>query len=463
MTFSRLPAFFKTTTFRLALIHAALFTLFSAALLFYVYNTTAVQLERDGEEELVVELQALSEAHTRGGFEALNQATIERSSSSTFYYLLTQENGEKVSGDFNELPGPPPAQGQADIAFSYDARTVEGDTYRKNARGRMIRFPDGPVLMVAYDLGPREDTIRTVTDTIWRSAFVGLALSLLGGVLVSRSASRRVESLSRTTEKVMAGELSERAAVLESGDEFDRLAVSLNAMLARLERLIQASRHAGDAIAHDLRSPLARLRNYLETIHRDSDQVKDWDSVVAGSIEQVDAVLETCNAILRLSHVQGGHTGKMDRVDASELMQELAELYDPVCEDANLKFSSDIRPNLFIRADKSLIANAVTNLLANAVKYTPKGGEIQLLARRRQGEVELAVIDNGAGIPETDRERVIQRFVRLESARTEPGSGLGLALVSAVAEMHQGRFELNDGLAGENGPGLRASLFVRTG
>ncbi len=205
------------------------------------------------------------------------------------------------------------------------------------------------------------------------------------------------------------------------------------------------------------------MRNYLETIHRDSDQVKDWDSVVAGSIEQVDAVLETCNAILRLSHVQGGHTGKMDRVDASELMQELAELYDPVCEDANLKFSSDIRPNLFIRADKSLIANAVTNLLANAVKYTPKGGEIQLLARRRQGEVELAVIDNGAGIPETDRERVIQRFVRLESARTEPGSGLGLALVSAVAEMHQGRFELNDGLAGENGPGLRASLFVRTG
>ena len=461
MKIRRLPAFFRTTTFRLALVHAALFILFSAALLVYLYVRTAGRLESAAQEELLTEVRAAIESHTKGGFEGLNQTIIERPSSSPFYYLLLDENGAKVSGDFNTLPAEAPLIGQANVKFEYEARTFQGQLQSQQARGRMVRFQDGSVLMVARDLGEREAIVTLVTNTVWQSAIIGLALSFLGGILVSRSAAQRVDALARTTQDVMSGDLSRRAPVIGSGDEFDRLAERINAMLSRLERLMTGARHAGDAIAHDLRTPLARLRNRLEATLANNHDGNAWKEAVESSLVEVDHVLDTCSAILRLSHVQGGQTGKLQRIDVSDLMDELAEFYEPVSEDKQLSLSSDIRRNLIINADRSLITQAMVNLIENAMKYSPVDGKVMITAKRRQGEIELSVIDNGYGIPEAERKKVVERFYRVQSARTEPGTGLGLALVVAVADMHQGRFVLGDGEASQHGSGLSATLVLK--
>ncbi|MFC7290869.1 sensor histidine kinase [Hirschia litorea] len=462
MIIGRLPAFTRTTTFRLALVHTALFIFFAGALLFYLFSATAGRLERDDSDALYSEVTALTAAYASGGFSRLSQSVSERSSSrGAFLYLLVDAQGTKVAGDFDVLPAQPPQAGQIYVPFSYDARNYDGQVQRKQAEGRIIRFQDGTVLLVAYDIGARGEMVKRITDVVWTAAIAGLVLSLVGGVIVSRSVTRRVESLARTTEDVMAGDLSRRAVVNGSGDEFDRLAERLNAMLSKLERLMIASRYSGDAIAHDLRSPLARLRNHLETSLAQTGDRQDFEGAIAYSIEEVDRVLETFNAILRLSKVQGGQSGTFDRFSISDQCIELAEIYDAVCEEKNRTFTADIKSNLFVHADKSLITQVMFNLLDNAVKYTPEGGAVKLVLRRkRSGEIEFSVLDSGPGIPESDREKVFERFFRLEEARTEPGSGLGLSLVSAVAEMHQAKLSLTEGLPGYATPGLKVSLTL---
>ncbi len=462
MNISRLPAFTRTTTFRLALVHTALFILFAGALLLYLFSATAGRLERDDSDALNSEVTALTSAYSSGGFSRLSQSVVERSSArGTFLYLLVDQDGIKIAGDFDVFPAEPPEAGQIYVPFSYEARNYIGQVQRNKAEGRIITFPDKTVLLVAYDIGARGEMVKRITDVVWTAAIAGLVLSMVGGVIVSRSVSRRVESLARTTEDVMAGDLSRRATVYGSGDEFDRLAERLNAMLAKLERLMIASRHSGDAIAHDLRSPLARLRNHLEVSLAQTGDRQDFEGAIAYSIEEVDRVLETFNAILRLSKVQGGQSGTFDKFSLSDQAEEIAEIYEAVCEDAELEFTAEIKSNLYLHADKSLIMQLIFNLMDNAVKYTPAGGAVKLVLRRkRSGEVELSVWDSGPGIPAENREKVLERFFRLEEARTEPGSGLGLSLVAAVTEMHQGKLKLSDGLTGHVTPGLKVSLTL---
>ena len=461
MKIGSLPALVRTTTFRLALLHASIFILFSASLLAYLYYETAGHMSRQAETELNAEFQELSAAY-RGGIDRLNQAVTERSQArGKFYYLLLDGNGEKLSGDFDVLPAAAPAGQVVDVQFEYDARTPDGEPSRLSAEGRISRLSEGGVLMVAYDVGQLGEMNRRVSEVVWRSAAVGFVLSLIGGVVISRSAAQRAEQLARTTEGVMAGDLTRRAPVQGSGDEFDRLSEQLNAMLAKLERLVISSRSAGDSIAHDLRSPLTRLRNRLEAGLKDNTDEAPR-AALSKSIDDVDGLLETFNAVLRLSRVQAGATGSFRRTDLRGMVDELAELYQPVCEEKQLAWSYEGRGELFVLADGHLIAQALSNLLDNAVKYTPAGGAVRMSAHHgAEGDVEISVIDSGPGIPPQDRERVIERFVRLEQSRSEPGSGLGLSLASAVAEAHSGRLVLADGegLPGKP-PGLKASIIL---
>jgi len=295
---------------------------------------------------------------------------------------------------------------------------------------------------------------------VWRSAVVGFVLSLIGGVVISRSAAQRAEQLARTAEEVMAGDLTRRAPVDGSGDEFDRLSEQLNAMLNKLERLVISSRSAGDSIAHDLRSPLTRLRNRLEGGLRE-DKVDGQRAALTKSIEEVDGVLDTFNAVLRLSRVQAGATGSFRRINVTGITDELAELYQPACEEKNLAFSYRPEGELFVQADRDLIAQALSNLLDNAVKYTPEGGSVTLSVKRLPGgEAEVAVSDSGPGIPPEDRDRAVERFVRLEQSRSLPGSGLGLSLVLAVAEAHRGRLMLDSAGGSPPNTGLAARLIL---
>lgn len=462
MNLGRLPALVRTTTFRLALVHASIFIVFAASLLGYLYYETAGQLDRQATEELNAEFQELSAAYRGGGFDRLNQAVIERSEArGKFFYLLQDADGAKSSGDFDVLPAPaPPVSEVVDVKFNYDARTPDGAPSRRSAEGRISRLSEGGVLLVAYDVGELGEINRRVSNVVWRSALVGLALSLIGGVVISRSAARRAEELSRTTEGVMSGDLSRRAPVAGSGDEFDRLSEQLNAMLAKLERLVVSSRSAGDSIAHDLRSPLTRLRNRLEAGLKETEP-DGQVAALARSIDDVDGVLSTFNAILRLSRVQAGATGSFKRLNLVEVADELADLYEPVCEEQGLAFSYERDGEIWVHADRDLIAQAMANLLDNAVKYTPVGGRLLMrVERAASGEAALTVADSGPGIPEADRERAVERFVRLEQSRSQPGSGLGLSLAVAVAEAHRGELRLEEGIGSGHMPGLGVRLLL---
>jgi signal transduction histidine kinase len=285
MKIGRLPALVRTTTFRLALLHASIFILFSASLLAYLYYETAGHLGRQAEAELNAEFGELSAAYRGGGLDRLKQAVTERREArGKFFYLLQDGSGQKIEGDFDVLPAPAPLGQVVNVEFAYDARTIQGQPSRRSAEGRISRLSEGGVLMVAYDVGDLGEMNRRITEVVWRSAAVGFVLSLIGGVVISRSAAQRAEQLAKTTEGVMGGDLTRRAPVFGSGDEFDRLSEQLNAMLAKLERLVISSRSAGDSIAHDLRSPLTRLRNRLEAGLRDTD--KDGPARGARSIDR---------------------------------------------------------------------------------------------------------------------------------------------------------------------------------
>ena len=224
-------------------------------------------------------------------------------------------------------------------------------------------------------------------------------------------------------------------------------------------------RHAGDAIAHDLRSPLTRLRARLEVAHLDVEAGKgDPEQALAQALEATDGVLKTFAAVLAIARLQAAGTAPNQALfNPSELAANIAELYEPLCEDKGLDFDAEFGKDLQARGNQEFLSQALSNIIDNAIKYTPSGGAVMLRVRRRSsGEVEFSVTDTGPGVPEADRERVIQRFVRLENSRSEPGSGLGLSLVAAVAEAHGGRLELAEGpgKGGEMGPGLRVALVL---
>jgi len=264
---------------------------------------------------------------------------------------------------------------------------------------------------------------------------------------------------------VRNGDLAARAEVRGARDEFDELAEGLNEMLDRLERSMAGHRHAGDAIAHDLRSPLTRLRARLEAAYIDVEAGKgDPKQALAQALDDTDGVLKTFGAVLSIARLQAaGEAPDQTLFDPAELAADIAELYEPLCEDKEIDFKAELQRNLTVRGNREFLAQAIANILDNAVKYTPSGGAIMLRVRRRSsGEVEYSVTDTGPGVPEADRSRVVERFVRLENSRNEPGSGLGLSLVGAVAEAHGGRLELDEGpgKVGEIGPGLRVALIL---
>jgi hypothetical protein len=227
MKIGRLPALVRTTTFRLALLHASIFILFSASLLAYLYYETAGHLGRQAEAELNAEFGELSAAYRGGGLDRLKQAVTERREArGKFFYLLQDGSGQKIEGDFDVLPAPAPLGQVVNVEFAYDARTIQGQPSRRSAEGRISRLSEGGVLMVAYDVGDLGEMNRRITEVVWRSAAVGFVLSLIGGVVISRSAAQRAEQLAKTTEGVMGGDLTRRAPVFGSGDEFDRLSSS---------------------------------------------------------------------------------------------------------------------------------------------------------------------------------------------------------------------------------------------
>ena len=290
-----------------------------------------------------------------------------------------------------------------------------------------------------------------------------VVLGLGGGLLISRDVSRSMASLTHVIDRARGGDLHVRAEVRGSGDEYDELAAGLNDMLDRLERSVGGLRHAGDAIAHDLRSPLTRLRARLEAAAIEADAGRtDAKAALRQALEDADGVLRTFAAVLAIARLEAaGDAPGQTTFDPGELAQSIAELYEPLCEERELEFRLEATPGLRLRGNREFVAQALANILDNAVKYTPSGGAVMARVRRRSsGDVEISVTDTGPGIAPDDRERVVERFVRLENSRNAPGAGLGLSLVAAVARAHRGQLDLDEGPGAVDGggPGLRVAL-----
>jgi signal transduction histidine kinase len=462
----RLPRIFRTTPFRLTLLFVMLFASAAFAFLAYIYVATAGEATRRTEREIVREMRSLVDVYDRAGVDAVNQSLIERAASEKpFLYLLLTKDGRRISGSIEESPVENFAGAPAWATFQVTDETPEGREVKHPARGMQQQLHGGEILFVGADAGEDEAYVARVSRALWASVALVVLLGLGGGLLVSRNVSRTMVNLIEVVERVRNGEQGVRARVRGARDEFDELAQGVNEMLDRLERSMAGHKHAGDAIAHDLRSPLTRLRARLETAYLDVESGKgNAEQALAQALEDTDGVLKTFGAVLSIARLQAAGAAPDPVVfDPADLAADISELYEAVCEEKDIEFSAELTRDLTIRGNREFLAQALANLLDNAVKYTPAGGAIMLRVRRRSsGEVEFSVTDTGPGVPDEDRERVIQRFVRLEKDRSQPGAGLGLSLVAAIVEAHGGRLELSEGpgKVGEMGPGLRVAFIL---
>lgn len=463
----KLPSLLRRTPFRLTLLFLALFAAAASAILAYVYFASASEARTRAEREVRGEMEVLTGIYRERGFDALNRALIDRTlRDNAFLYLLKNPDGSQITGSLTDFPIAEMEGAEEWTTFSFTDTDAEGRVTRPQARGVQVRLAGGEMLLVGASLSDIEAYLARLTRALWTAMGIVLLLGLAGGVLVSRNLEHAMGRLGKVVTAVQEGDLKARAEVRNSGDELDELGAGLNTMLDRLEGSMSSIRHAGDAIAHDLRSPLTRMRAKLEVALMDAEAGRiDGIDAVQLALDEADNLLKTFNTVLAIARLQAaaGRTPDPKVFDAADLAADMAELYEPASEEKGLEFSAEIERGLMISGNQPFLAQALANIIDNAIKYTPTGGAVMLRARRRSsGEIEYSVTDTGPGVPEGDRERVIERFVRLDNSRTEAGSGLGLALVGAVMEAHGGRILLDEGPGeyGGFGPGLRVALVL---
>jgi signal transduction histidine kinase len=443
----------KTHAFRLASLYFAVFAVSVFGVLFFVYWSSADFVERQTQATLDAEIAGLAEQYAQRGLSGLVQIVAARSAGDRgdgMLYLVTSADGHPLAGNITGWPeGAPVAPGA--VAFNVAVK-VKGETQMQPAQGALIVIPDSYRLLVARDISDAALFRERIKLTLVWSGLFALVLGLIGGAVMSRNLLRRVEQVNRTAERVMGGNLSDRVPLKGTSDEFDQLAANLNNMLEQIERLMAGMREVSDNIAHDLRTPLARLRARLELSLIDGPEDGAQAEAVRAAIDEADRLLATFNALLNIAEAESGaRRNEAEPLDLAQTARAAAELYEPVAEEKGYALKLDVEPGIMIRGDRHLLSQAVANLLDNALKYG--GGEVRLSAHQEDGRAALEVSDRGPGIPEDEREAVFDRFVRLEPSRSTPGNGLGLSLVRAVARLHNGTVAL-----GDNQPGLRVRL-----
>jgi signal transduction histidine kinase len=463
----------RTTAFRLTLAYLFLFALFAASLLgYFAWNTRRLITEQI-TTTVNAEVSEINEIYQRRGLRGLAFTIGNRAlRPGANLYLITTPTGTALGGNVGSLaPGVMATAGWSETAYR---RLDENDNADHRALVRVTELSNGFRLLIGRDLEERRRLFGIVANAAQWSILVVVVLGIGGGIFVARRVLRRIDAMTGTTRRIMAGDLSGRLPVGRSGDELDRLAENLNAMLERIEALMMGLKEVSDNIAHDLKTPLTRLRNRAEEALARSGSEAEYRAALERTIEESDGLIRTFNALLMIARAESGQArGNMDEFDAADVANGIHELYEPLAEDDGMTLRVKVAPAP-LHGNRELISQALANLVENAIKYgkptpalQPLGAdavtgprEILIEARREGSSVLLSVTDHGPGIPEGDRKHAIERFVRLEASRTLPGSGLGLSLASAVATLHGGELRL-----GDSHPGLVATLAIpaRTG
>jgi signal transduction histidine kinase len=460
-----LRAIMKTTAARLSALYLVLFAACAIILVIYVTSLSARMLETQTREAIIEEVSGLARAYQRGGLPGLVRLVEVRARQpGANLYLIADPNGLILSGNVDSLqPGVLDASGWTERPFFYRRFGEVGqqrDIRDHTAVAQVIRLPNQMILLVGRDLGEPEQFRRVMR----RALMAALGMMGLGALLiwyfVGRRALRRIDSVSEASRQIMGGDLSRRLPVTGAGDEFDRLSENLNAMLDRIAGLNEGLKQVSANIAHDLKTPLTRLRNRAEAALNSEADTAAVREALEQTIAESDQLIRTFNAILMISRLEAGYSAESTaEVDLSAIVGDVVELYEPVAEELSVDLSADAVEPVHIHGNRELIGQALSNIVDNAIKYSAGYGEkaaVSVSLKRESETVRLTVRDNGPGIADEDRERATERFVRLEGSRSQPGSGLGLSLAKAVMTFHGGRLELS----GDGGGLAVAMIFL---
>lgn len=452
----------RTTAFKLTLVYLGIFVLFAASLLGYFALNTRRLITEQITATVNGEVTGLSEQYSQGGLRRLVIVVDVRSRRpGSNLYLVTTPTGEGLAGNVGSLePGVLDRPGWLETNY-HRLESPEGAEHR--ALVRVVQLAGGFHLLVGRDLDERERLFGIIVNAgKWSLALV-IVLGLVGGFFVSRRVLSRIDAMTGTAQTIMAGDLSGRLPVAGSGDELDRLADNVNAMLERIEALMRGLKEVSDNIAHDLKTPLTRLRNRCEQALRSATGEASYRSALESTIAESDELIRTFDALLMIARAESGQArDNMTEFDASAIARDVGELYEPVAEEKGIALKVEAPVAAPVRGNRELVSQALANLIDNAIKYAGPNGklngmpaEIVVRADTEGERITLSVADRGPGIADADRARVVERFVRLEQSRSEPGSGLGLSLASAVARLHGGELKLED-----NHPGLRSTIAL---
>ena len=450
----------RNSTFQIALLYMVVFATSVFLLLAFIYWRTAGFMTAQTDETIEAEITGLAEQYrSRGinGLIAIVRERVARDPNGKSLYLFTTSDYDKLAGNLSAWPQNVQASnGWINFTLN-DSVGWRGEPHL--ARARVFKVQGGLRLLVGRDVQELTTLKHLIERAIDWGMGITLALSLFGGFMISRSTAKRIEVINQTARKIMNGHLSLRIPARGTGDDFDQLADNLNQMLDRIVHLMEGIRHVSDSIAHDLRTPLTRLRTQLENtlLTVEGDAARDQ---VARAVAETDQLLATFNALLRIARLEmTGHSADKSPVQLGPLVHDACELYEALAEDKEQEFVLDIPQDVTIEGDRDLIFQVVSNLIDNAIKYTPPEGNIRVLVTQEEDDAIFQVEDSGIGVPDSEKDKVFERFYRVAKSRSQPGNGLGLSLVSAVVDMHQGRIELADRYTdGRENPGLKVTL-----
>jgi signal transduction histidine kinase len=453
---------FRTTAFKLSLIYLTVFAIYAAFLLGYFALNTRRIITQQITETINAEIAGLAEQYSQGGIRRLVLVVDSRSRRpGSNLYLVTTATGDGLAGNIGSLQtGILTRPGVTETVYR---RLDDAEGEENRALVRVFQLPGGFRLLVGRDLDERRRLYDIILGAGWWSIGVVVVLGIVGGFFVARRVLTRVDAMTGTTRRIMEGDLSGRLGIAGTGDELDRLAENINLMLERIEGLMHGLKEVSDNIAHDLKTPLTRLRNRCEAALRSSSGEAEYRVALGSILEESDSLIRTFDALLMIARAESGQASEnMVAFDAAAVARDVAELYEPLAEERGLTLKVDTPgAALAVKGNRELVSQALANLIDNAIKYTEpdeKAGtttEIIVKTEREGDRILLKVCDPGPGVPERERGRVIERFVRLEQSRSRPGSGLGLSLASAVARLHRGELRLED-----NEPGLRAVIAL---
>lgn len=461
----------RTTTFSFTIIYVFVFAIAVALLGLFFYQNTFGVMAKQTDEIINSEIVVLSEVFSSEGAGVLRRVISDRAAwrDDGLYMLIGAPSGAVLSGNLSALPPEALSAGEGFFNFTFerprlDAAGREIGIETREARGKIRRFKPTPdaetsfLVFVARDTSTREALRKRSQAQMARIGAATIILGILVGLLFSQALLRRVDGVNRTARAIRDGDLSKRIALTGAGDELENLAINLNAMLDQIERLMNGMREVSDNIAHDLRSPLNRIRGRLTDALKSSPAEKE--EALRSTLDDAENMITTFNALLSIARIESGEgAGQMEPIDLVAIAQEMVELYEPAAQDAGFVLQLKTAPTPPIRGSRSLISQAIANLLDNALKYAAGGTTIRIDIRKgSENRVLLSVLDDGPGVPEGERDSVVKRFVRLEQSRSTPGSGLGLSLVSAIARAHRASIALGDSSSSGERRGLKVTV-----